>query len=169
MSQVPADWLTSARWPFALTAPRGICGSGFDVALNSTTPSPCPLAPVLMVSQEPSTDADHAHSRAAATAIQALPPSAGNGASSPCMAIAHRFIEVGAVMLVAAEPPQEEAVFATATSVAVNAMRLKGIRLRTVAVRISQNGPVRADPRMRQCQKSRQSFRGGGMTESAEM
>jgi hypothetical protein len=29
------------------------------------------------------------------------------------MAIAHRFIEVGAVMRVAAEPPQEEAVIAT--------------------------------------------------------
>jgi hypothetical protein len=145
ISQVPADWLISDRWPFAVIAPRRNSGSGFAVALNSTTPSPWPFAPVLIVSHVPSTDADHAHSRAAVTATEALPPSAGNGPSIPFMEMAQRFIEVGAVMLVEAEPPHEDAALETVITAAANARRSRGIRLRTAAVRMSRNGPARAE------------------------
>ena len=90
--------------------------------------------------------------------MEAVPPSAGTGASIPCMEIPHRLIDVGAVMLVAAEPPQEPAVSATVISATAEAMRPRGIRLRTAGSRISRNGPGRADQRMRQSQKSGQSF-----------
>ena len=55
--------------------------------------------------------------------MEAVPPSAGTGASIPCMEIPHRLIDVGAVMLVAAEPPQEAAVSATVISATAEAMR----------------------------------------------
>ena len=66
--------------------------------------------------------------------------------------IDHRLIDVDAVMLVGAEPPQEGVTVAAATSATANRMRSGGIRLRAVPVRISRNGPARAELEMRQCQ-----------------
>ena len=122
--------------------PRRICGSGFTVATNSTAPSPCPLAPDLMVSHAPSAEADHAHSRAAVTAIDAVPPSAGSGASTGCIAIPQRTICVGAVMLVAADPPHEDVASSRLAAAAAVAIRLRRLRLRIGAVRICQVAPV---------------------------
>jgi hypothetical protein len=92
ISQVPADWVISVRCPFAVIEPRRIWGSGLTPAANSTVPSPCPVAPDLMVSHVPSAVADQAHSRAAATATDAVPPSAGSGASTACIEIPQRTI-----------------------------------------------------------------------------
>jgi hypothetical protein len=66
---------------------------------------------------------------------------------------------VGAVMLVEAEPPHEDAALETVITAAANATRSRGIRLRTAAVRMSRNGPARAELQMRHCQKSRQRLR----------
>ena len=53
--------------------------------------------PDLRLSHAPSTLADQAHSRAAVTAIAALPPSAGSGPSTGCIVIAQRLTLVGEV------------------------------------------------------------------------
>jgi hypothetical protein len=58
------------------------------------------------------------------------------------MEMAQRFSAEGAVMLVAAEPPQEDADVNTVIRTAANTMRSWVIRLRTAAVRISRNGPA---------------------------
>jgi len=131
ISQVPAVCMTSVRWPFAVIAPRRICGSGLAVAANSTVPSPCPLAPDLMLSHVPSTDADQAHSRAAVRLMEAVPPVAGKGVSRPCIDIAHRLIDVGDVIVVAAEPPHEERPSNKTGPRAAVAIRLSAIRLRS--------------------------------------
>ena len=75
-------------------------------AVTSTVPSPCPDAPALMVSHCASTDADHAHSRAADTLKLRLPPWAGT-CPSPLTVTEQRLIGVGPVAVaVVAEEPQ---------------------------------------------------------------
>ena len=72
-------------------------GSGLADAANSTVPSPWPLVPDFRLSHAPSALADHAHSRAAVTAMAALPPSAGSGPSTGRIVIAQRLMLVGDV------------------------------------------------------------------------
>jgi hypothetical protein len=75
------------------------------------------------------------------------------------MEMAQRFIEVGAVMLVEAEPPHEDAALETVITAAAIATRSRGIRLRPAAVRMSRNGPAHTELQLRHSQKSGQQFR----------
>jgi hypothetical protein len=72
-----------------------------------------------MVNQAPSALADQAHSRAAVTAMDAVPPSGGRGASIACIEMPQRTICEGAVTLVAAEPPHEDEARSRLAAVAV--------------------------------------------------
>jgi hypothetical protein len=50
----PAAWVICARRPLTITPPVRATGSLFDDALNWTEPSPCPVAPAVMLSQDTS-------------------------------------------------------------------------------------------------------------------
>lgn len=76
----------------------------FAAAENSTLPSPCPLAPALMLSHGPSVAAVHVQSLAAATPIDPDPPCAGSCESADWMVMAQRLIVEGEVTLVALDP-----------------------------------------------------------------
>ena len=154
----PADWLISARWPLATMAPRRVTGSGLADAANSTVPSPWPLPPDFRLSHAPSTVADHAHSRAAVTAMAALPPSEGSGPSTGCIVIAQRLTLVGEVTeetLVEEEPQACSAASARPVNAATAPRR---IRLRNVTSCIT--GTARLSPIRNgtHCQKPRQRF-----------
>ena len=104
MTHSPAAWVTCARDPLTTIAPDRACGSGFEAAVNSTVPSPWPLAPDRMLNQPPSTVADQAHSRVAATPTVPDPPAAGTLVPPVFSVMAQRSADAGDVTVVLDEP-----------------------------------------------------------------
>ena len=107
-SHAAASSLISARWSATAIAPRRTLGSAFAATRYDTVPSPCPLAPSVIVIHAALAVAVHAHSRDTLTASVPAPPAAAKLDGEELSVAWHREA-VGPVTLVTAELPHASA------------------------------------------------------------